>query len=79
MSSAPKTKHNPLTLEELGARLKEHREVQRISVEDAAASIEISAERLVGLETGEASINSLEIHRLSKLYKTTLKALLIRN
>jgi plasmid maintenance system antidote protein VapI len=69
----------PLTLVELGVRLKEHRESLAISVSDAASSIEISDERLAALETGEASITSLEIHRLSKLYRTTLGVLLLRS
>lgn len=78
MRRAPKTKLVPLSLEELGARLKQHREALGMSVEDSAESIEIPHERLAAIETGEASITSLEIHRLSKLYTTTLSALLLR-
>ena len=46
-------------------------------IEVSAQKIEISPERLAGLESGEQSVNSLEIHRLAKLYKVTLRSLLV--
>ena len=48
-----------------------------LSQEQAATAIEVTPERIAGLETGDQTINSLDIHRLSKLYKRTLRSILV--
>lgn len=67
----------PITQQSLGRRLQDAREAAGLSLELSAQTIEISPERLAGLESGEQSVNSLEIHRLAKLYKVTLRSLLV--
>ncbi len=66
-----------LTPQELGKRLQEAREAMSLSQEQAATAIEVTRERIAGLETGDETINSLDIHRLSKLYKRTLRSILV--
>ena len=65
-----------ITQQSLGKRLQEARGAIGLSKEQSAQAIGILPERLAAIESGEQSVNSLEIHRLSKLYKTTLHSLL---
>ena len=66
-----------LTQHELGQRLREARVATAISLEQVAEAIEISPERLAKIETGVRSVNSLRNHRLAKLYKRTLRSILV--
>jgi ribosome-binding protein aMBF1 (putative translation factor) len=65
-----------ITQQSLGKRLQDARGTSGLSKVQSAHAIGILPERLAAIESGEQSVNSLEIHRLSKLYKTTLHSLL---
>lgn len=66
-----------ITQQELARRLLEAREFMGFSLEHAAEAIGSLTERLAAIESGAQSVNSLEIHRLAKLYGRSLRSLLV--
>lgn len=67
---------NQLALTEVGNRLRIARETADFTQADAAASIDVSRTTLVAIEQGQRRVRMEELQRLSKLYGTSVNALL---
>lgn len=67
-----------LPLGDLGERLRVAREAANLTQKDAAESIEVARTTLVAIEQGQRRVRMDELQRLTKLYGTSVNALLRR-
>lgn len=67
-----------LPLGDLGERLRVAREAASLTQKDAAESIEVARTTLVAIEQGQRRVRMDELQRLTKLYGTSVNALLRR-
>jgi len=70
------TSLDQIALADVGERLRIARESAGITQADAAASIDVARTTLVAIEQGQRRIRINELQRLSKLYRTSVNALL---
>lgn len=65
-----------ITSAEVGERLRIAREHAKITQADAASAIEVARTTLVAIEQGQRRVRTNELQRLSRLYGTTVNALM---
>ncbi len=70
------TNLNQSPASEVGERLRMARESAGITQADAAASIDVARTTLVAIEQGQRRVRMSELQRLSRLYQTSVNALL---